>query len=195
MTNTTTILIIFLDDQGEIVYQTNHDNNSTSDLSLKEVTTLKDEIQFYNGKTGMIVKKDHKILVFSDFGITDSNNSKKPVGNLIMGYFLDETKLKNLEEKLGIPFNISGVSESSKNPYEIKIEKDIVFNKFYIQTLSGESLILKNQRDANILFLGKENIKKYIVMLLINFLILIFVISIFNGKVYSKEIKEYGSFR
>ncbi|MCS5420709.1 MULTISPECIES: sensor domain-containing diguanylate cyclase [Psychrilyobacter] len=183
-------LVIFLNDRGKIVYQTSYDEDSNRNLSLEEISALKDELQFHNEKTGMIDRKNNKILVFSNLEITDSNNSKKPVGNLIMGYFLDENKLKTLEEKLGIPFNILGVSEDSKNPYEIKIEKDTVLNKFYIPTLSGRSLVLENQRDANILFLGKENIKKYIVMLLINFLILIFVIYIFMERFIVKRLRN-----
>ena len=182
-------LVVFLNDQGKIIYQTNSYGDSDKELSLKEVTELKDEIGLYSEKTGMIVN-NNKILIFSNLGITDSNNSKEPAGNLIMGYFLDENRLKTLEEKLGISFNISGVSESSKNPYEIKIEKDTVLNNFYIPTLSNGSIILKNQRDANILFLGKENIKKYIGMLLINFLILIFVIYIFMERFIVKRLRN-----
>ena len=183
-------LIIFLDDNGKIVYQTSYDSDSSKELSSREVIELKNEIEFHNQKTGMIARENNKILIFSNLGITDSNNSKKPVGNLIMGYFLDKNKLKTLEEKLGIPFNILGVSENSKDPYEIKIEKDTVLNKFYIPTLSGRSIVLENQRDANILFLGKENIKKYIVMLLINFLILIFVIYIFMERFIVKRLRN-----
>ncbi|UUV19664.1 diguanylate cyclase [Fusobacteria bacterium ZRK30] len=183
-------LVIFLDDRGEIVYQTSYDNDSDKALSLEDIRKLKNEIEFHNEKIGMIARKNNKILIFSNLGITDSNNLKKPVGNLVMGYFLDENKLKTLEEKLGIPFNILGVSEDSKYPYEIKIEKDTVLNKFYIPTLSSRSIILENQRDANILFLGKENIKKYIVMLLINFLILIFVIYIFMERFIVKRLRN-----
>jgi len=182
--------IIFLDSHGNVIYQTGSDKDFTHDLSEEEVTTLKEKTQVYSKKIGMISGKDNEILVFSNLGITDSNNLNEPAGKLIMGYFLDENKLKSLEEKLGISFNISGFKKDSKLPYEIKIEKDLVLNKFYIPTLSGRSIILENQRDANILFLGKENIKKYIGMLLINFFILIFVIYIFMERFIVKRLRN-----
>ncbi|MGB6127433.1 MAG: diguanylate cyclase [Psychrilyobacter sp.] len=183
-------LIIFLDDQGKIVYQTSYDNNYDKRLSSKEITSLKNEFELYKGKTGMIIQNNNKILVFSNFGITDSNNSKKTSGNLIMGYFIDETRLKTLDNKLGMPLNILGISENSTIPYEIKIEKDVVLHEFYIPTLSDKSIILENKREANILFLGKENIKKYLGMLLINFFILIFVIYVFMETFIVKRLRN-----
>jgi len=186
-------IIIFLDDNGEVVYQDNYEDDSNKVLSLEEIVKLKDEIEFHNEKTGIVTRKNNQILIFSNSEISNSNNSKKPVGKLIMGYFLNKDKLKTLEDKLGIPINILGVSESSNLPYEIKIEEDIVLNKFYIPTLSEKSIILENHRDANILFLGKENVKKYIVMLLINFLILIFVIYIFMEKFIVKRLRNMQS--
>jgi len=185
--------IIFLDNQGKIVYQTNYDGNSNKILSLKNITELTNEINFHNNKIGILDKNDNNILIFSNLEITDSNSSKKPAGNLIMGYFLDEHRLKTLEKKLDIPINLLGVSKDSKKPYEIRIEKDTVLNKFYIPTLSGKSIILENHRNANILFLGKENVKKYIVMLLINFLILIFVIYVFMERFIVKRLRNMQS--
>ncbi len=182
--------IIFLDDRGKIVYQKYYNNYLNSDLSLKEVTALKDEIQGYNEKTGILARKNNEILIFSNTKIRDSNMVKKPAGNLIMGSFLDENKLKKLGKKLGVSLTLSGISEDSKILHEIEIEKNIVFNKFYIPTLSDRAVILENQRDANILFLGKKNIKKYIVMLLINFIILIFVIYIFIENFIVRRLRK-----
>lgn len=183
-------LIIFLDENEKIVYQTSYDNNPDKHLSLKEITSLKNELKLYKEKTGMIIQENNKIFVFSNFGITDSNNSKKPSGNLITGYFLDENRLKALDNKLGMPLNILGISQNITSPYEIKIEKDVVLHEFYIPTLSHKSIILENQREANILFLGKKNIKKYIGMLLINFFILIFVIYVFMETLIVKRLRN-----
>jgi len=182
--------IIFSDDSGKIIYEKSQDKFGNYKLPEKKINRIVKQISNYNGQTGMLIGEDKEIFIFSNFKITDSDNVKTTNSNLIMGYFLSQKRVMELEKKLGIQLNIGGVSEKLQIPYKITIGKNFIKNKMYIPTLTGESVVFENERAADILLLGKKNIKKYLIFLFINFMILVFAIYIFMEQIIVKRLKN-----
>ncbi|MCS5420243.1 MULTISPECIES: sensor domain-containing diguanylate cyclase [Psychrilyobacter] len=182
--------IIFQDDQGQILYQQGYDELSEDKIPKNKIELITKEISDYKGKTGMLVGENKEVIVFSNLKITDSQEVKKSNGNLIMGYFLNKNRVMALEEKLGIQLVMAGISEKLEIPYQINIGKNKIDNKLYISTLSRESVIFDNQRNADLLILGKKNVKKYMIVLFINFLILISAIYIFMEHIIVKRLRK-----
>jgi len=182
--------IIFLDDDGEILYEQAHDDLGDDKIPREKIDLITKKISHYAEDTGLVVVDDKEILVFSNLKITDSQELKKSNGNLIMGYFLNENRVAAIEEKLGIQLAMAGITEKSEVPYNINIGKNKIYNKIYIPASSGESIVFDNQRNADILILGKENIKKYVIMLFVNFIILIFSIYIFMEHIIVRRLRK-----
>jgi diguanylate cyclase (GGDEF)-like protein len=182
--------IIFLNDHGQILYQQTYDDLTENKISVNKIELITKKISEYPGETGMLAGDNKEVFVFSNLKITDSHEAKKSNGNLIMGYFLNDNRVAAIEEKLGIQLNMAGISEKLEVPYKINIGKEKIYNKLYISTLSGKSIILENQRNADILILGKQNVKKYVIMLFVNFIILIFAIYIFMEHIIVKRLRR-----
>lgn len=182
--------IIFLDNSGNIIYQEGYYDSGNNKIPIKKMQSIVNKTSNYIGKTGLLVRDNKEVIVFSNKKIIDSQEVKKSSGSLIMGYFLDENRVMSMEKKLGIQLSMAGVSRELKPLYKINIGKNIIYNKLYISTLSGESIILDNQRNADILILGKKNIKKYIILLFVNFLILVFAIYIFMEHIIVKRLRK-----
>lgn len=182
--------IIFIDDNGQILYQQGYDDFSGNEISTKKIELITKKISDYAGNTGMLVGDDEEVMVFSNLKITDSKEIKKSNGNLIMGYFLNKNRVGAIEKKLGVQLTMAGISEKLETPYKINIGKNKIYNKLYISTLSGGSVVFDNQREADILILGKQNVKKYVVVLFVNFLILIFAIYIFMEHIIVRRLRK-----
>lgn len=148
--------LIFIDDHGKILYQQGYDDLSRNKISTKKIEMIANKVSKYNEKTGMLVGNGGDIFVFSNLKITDSQEINKSNGNLIMGYFLNKNKVIAIENKLGIQLSMAGISEKFEIPYDINIGPSKIYNKLYIPDLSGKSIIFDNQRDADILILGKK---------------------------------------
>ncbi|WP_028857304.1 sensor domain-containing diguanylate cyclase [Psychrilyobacter atlanticus] len=182
--------IIFIDDEGQILYQQGYDNLSGNKISEEKIYRITKTISKYNEKTGMLAGDNEEVIVFSNLKITDSQEVKKSKGNLIMGYFLNRNRVMAIEEKLGIQFGMAGTSEIFETPYKINIGRNKIYNKLYIPDLSGGSVIFNNERDADILILGKKNIKKYVIVLFVNFIILISAIYIFMEYIIVRRLRK-----
>ncbi|UUV17107.1 diguanylate cyclase [Fusobacteria bacterium ZRK30] len=182
--------IIFLGDNGEILYQQGYDDLSGNEISAKKIDRITKKISNYKEETGMLIGEREEIIVFSNLKITDSQKIKRSNGNLIMGYFLNKNKVTAISEKLGIQLSMAGISEKLEIPYKINIGRNKIYNKLYIPDLSGKSVIFDNQRDADILILGKKNIKKYVIVLFVNFLILISAIYIFMEYIIVRRLRK-----
>ncbi|OQY42741.1 MAG: hypothetical protein B6227_01045 [Fusobacteriia bacterium 4572_74] len=182
--------IIFVDGSGKILYKQGYDNFNNNKIPVKEIKMITKKTSNYVEKTGMLIGDNNKVFIFSNLKITDSKNVKKSNGNLIMGYFLNKNRVASIEKKLGIQLNMASISNRLEIPYEVKVGKDKIYNKIYISTLSGRSVAFNNQRNADILILGKKNVKKYVVMLFINFIILVFAIYIFMEHFIVKRLRK-----
>lgn len=182
--------IIFLNNYGQILYQCGYSDSLDKKLSDKEIKLITEKVSNYEGGTGMLVGDDKEVIIFSNLNITDSEKVKKSNGNLIMGYFLNKNRVIEIEEKLGIHLNMVGISKKLEVPYKIDIGWNEIHNKIYIPDLSGKSVVLDNQRDADILILGNKNVLKYIVVLFVNFLILISSIYFFMEYIIVKRLKR-----
>ncbi|MEI6857351.1 CHASE4 domain-containing protein [Psychrilyobacter sp.] len=134
--------IIFQDDHGQTLYQQSYDDLSEKKISRGKIEMIAKKISDYTEKTGVLVGEGKEAIVFSNLKISDSKNVKKSNGNLIMGYFLNKNRVMAIEEKLGIQLSMAGTSQKLKIPYKINIGKDRIYNKLYISTLSGGSVIL-----------------------------------------------------
>jgi len=182
--------IIFLDNHGQILYQRGYSDSLDEKLSDKEIKLITKKLSNYKGETGMLVGDDKEVIIFSNLNITDSKKVKKSNGNLIMGYFLSENRIIDIEEKLGIHLNMIGISEKLEVPYKINIDRHEIHNKIYIPDLTRKSVIFDNQRGADILILGNKNVWKHIVVLFVNFLILISTIYFFMEYIIVKRLRR-----
>ncbi len=182
--------IIFQDDRGQILYQQSYVDSADKKISEEKIELIAKKMSGYPEETGMLVGDSEEVMVFSNLKITDSQEMKASNGNLIMGYFLNKDRVASIEGKLGLQLNMAGISNKFETPYKINIGKNKIYNKLYIPDLSGKSVIFDNQRDADILILGKKNVKKYVVMLFVNFLILIFAIYIFMEHIIVKRLRK-----
>jgi len=181
--------IIILDDNGQILYHKSKDSLG-KEIPINKINLLADKTSDYKEKTGMLVGDSNDIFVFSNLDVTDSKKMKKSNGNLIMGYFLNEDRVEEIETKLGIDLSLAGSIEKVEQSFKTTASWNEIYNKVYISDLSGKSIVFDNQRDADILILGNKNIWKHVGVLLINFFILIVTIYVFMEYIIVKRLKK-----
>ncbi len=173
------------DSDGENVYSVGYDQQKEGGVIPPEKLLI-DLLQF-DDLAGMYVSNENKIMIFSSAPITDSEGLKGSIGKIIMAY---EFKLSDLNKKLGTQLEFLDIKPTEENTFEVNISKDKVNNKFYIPSVSNKGLVLKDSLDADILVLGKDSIKKYIWVLVINLIILILIISVGIEKLILARLRK-----
>ncbi len=167
--------IYILDADGNPIYSTGYNYKYK-----KQVEPSKDllrQLHKYDNTSGIHITDENKIFLFASSPITDSRGQKASIGKLIMAYEFKKETLKKMSHKLGIQLKFDEIVAEQEDVFDMIISKDKVHNKFYIPSVNGKNLVLKNELNADIFILGRESVRKYGLALLVNLIILVLIIS------------------
>ncbi len=176
--------IVFFDLEGNVKFQKHREKDFDNYIFLFKM--MKES----NSQEGLLAAYTKDLLVFSTAPITDTLGSLKSKGTLFIGYYLDEEKKIKIQDKLGYNFNIVGVTGREDIKTKLTIKNGFVKSRYYLDILNNQSLIIENYRKGQIITIGKENFKNYMIYLLIYFFILIILLAALLNKYIIKKLQN-----
>lgn len=139
--------IVFIDNQGDIVYQQGYDYLNSQSLELPE------EIQPFISKgsyllsgsdllmssSGLAPIQD-QVIMLSSHPITDSSATAQKNGTLLMGRFLDAQKIEQFEGLTNAQIRIEQINENSRDSEYQKLMKTLRREPYFIQSIDEETI-------------------------------------------------------